>query len=154
MALALEKRMKPDTGFPVRPPESEAESQMEVSVVFTSVKATLAALRTAGTLASRLRSRITLVVPQIVPYPLPLTSPPVLLDFSERQFRVLAGQSPVETVVRIYLCRDRLAALIQLLKPRSVVVLGGPRRWWPTAETRLSRQLRRAGHEVVFTETE
>ena len=51
MALALEKRMKPEAGPPVRPPESEAESQMEVSVVFTSVKATLAALRTAGTLA-------------------------------------------------------------------------------------------------------
>ena len=43
----------------------------------------------------------------MVPYPLPLTSPPVLLDFSERQFRVLASQSPVETIVRIYLCRDR-----------------------------------------------
>ena len=126
MALALEKRIELETGLPVRPPESEAESQMEVTVVFTSVKATLAALRTAGTLASRLRCRITLVVPQIVPYPLPLTSPPVLLDFSERQFRVIAGQSPVETVVRIYLCRDRLAALIQMLKPRSVVVLGGP----------------------------
>jgi hypothetical protein len=154
MALALEKRMKPEAGPPVRPPESEAESQMEVSVVFTSVKATLAALRTAGTLASRLRYRITLVVPQIVPYPLPLTSPPVLLDFSERQFRVIAGQSPVETVVRIYLCRDRLTALTQMLKPRSVVVLGGPVRWWPTAEARLARQLRRAGHEVVYTETE
>jgi len=154
MALALEKLLAPDTGCPECPPERDAESQMEVAVVFTSVKATLAALRTAGALASRLRYRITLVVPQIVPYPLPLTSPPMLLDFSERQFRVLAGQSPVDTVVRIYLCRDRMDALVQMLKPRSLVVVGGRRRWWPTEETRIARRLRRAGHEVIFTETE
>ena len=154
MALALERSLAPDTGSPVHPPEGSADSQMEVSVVFTSVKATLAALRTAGSAGQPFASRINLVVPQIVPYPLPLTSPPVLLDFSERQFRVLAGQSPVETVVRIYLCRDRLEALLLMLKPRSLVVIGGRRRWWPTAETRLARQLRRAGHEVVFAETE
>jgi hypothetical protein len=154
MALALERLLAPETGHPAHAPESGADSQMEVSVVFTSVKATLAALRTAGALAHRLRSRITMVVPQIVPYPLPLTSPPVLLDFSERQFRVLAGQSPVETTVRIYLCRDRLDALLLMLKPRSLVVIGGRRRWWPTADARLIRQLRRAGHEVVFAETE
>jgi hypothetical protein len=78
----------------------------------------------------------------------------MLLDFSERQFRVLAGQSPVDTVVRIYLCRDRMDALVQMLKPRSLVVVGGRRRWWPTEETRIARRLRRAGHEVIFTETE
>ena len=165
MALALEKFVTPETGFPEtfatpetgapdRPWGSDANSEMDLCVVFTSVKATLAALRTAGALASRLRCRITLVVPQVVPYPLPLTSPPVLIDLAERQFRVLASQSPVETIVRIYLCRDREDALTQMLKPRSLLVVGGRRRWWPTRETRLARRLRRAGHEVVFVETE
>ena len=64
-------------------------------------------------LANRLSCRITLVVPQVVPFPLPLSSPPVLLDWNERRFRVIASQSPVETEVQIYLCRDRLEMLEQ-----------------------------------------
>jgi hypothetical protein len=40
------------------------------------------------------------------------------------------------------------------LSTGSIVVLGGRKRWWPTREKKLARQLRRAGHEVVFKETE
>ena len=99
-------------------------------------------------------ARITIVVPQVVPYPLPLTSPPVLLDFNERRFHVIASESPVETRVRLYLCRDRGRRSGNVLAPRSLVVVGGRKRWWPTREKRLARWLRRAGHEVIFTETE
>ena len=42
---------------------------------------------------------------------MPITSPPVLLDFSERRFRVLAEESPVDTTVQLYLCRDKWDAL-------------------------------------------
>jgi hypothetical protein len=132
----------------------ETESRLNVAVIFTSVQSTLAALKKAGALANRLSGRITLVVPQVVPYPLPLTSPPVLLDWNEKRFRVIAGESSVETTVQIYLCRDRLETLTAVLSPRSLVVVGGPKRWWPTAEKRLARTLRRAGHEVILTETE
>ncbi len=135
-------------------PPAEQESNLEVAVVFTSVSATLAALNRAAVLAQSLSARIALLVPQVVPYPLPLESPPVLLDFSQRRFQVIAAEVPVQTGVRIYLCRDRLEALKTALAPRSLVVLGGSRRWWLGAEQRLARQLRRAGHEVVFTETE
>jgi hypothetical protein len=112
------------------------------------------ALRTAGVLALSLGARITLLVPQIVPYPLPLDSPPVLIDFSEKRFREIAETSAVEATVRIYLCRDRMETLQAVLAPRSLIVIGGARRWWPTREKTLARQLRRAGHEVVFAETE
>ena len=105
-------------------------------------------------MASSLSARVTLLVPQVVPYPLPLETPPVLVDFSERRFRLIACQSPVETRVRIFLCRDRFEILNSVLSPRSLVVVGGRRRWWPTAERRLARKLRGAGHEVIFTETE
>ena len=70
------------------------------------------------------------------------------------QLRVIADKSAVETIVRIYLCRDRWQALEQALRPRSVVVIGGRKRWWPTRESRLARRLRRAGHEVILAETE
>jgi hypothetical protein len=91
MALALERIIAPVTGLPARPPIEETGSKLNISVVFTSVDATLAALREAGSLASSLGGQITLVVPQIVPYPLPLTSPPVLVDFNERRLKVLAS---------------------------------------------------------------
>jgi hypothetical protein len=114
----------------------------------------MAALRTAGTLANRLGGRITLVVPEVVPYRLPLNKPPVLHDWNERRFRVLAAGCPVETSVRFYQCRDRDEALARALKPHSLVVIGGKTRWWPTAERRLCAKLRRMGHEVIVTDTE
>jgi hypothetical protein len=152
MSLILEKLLAPAPAQPERPQAGRADARFNISVVFTSADATLAALRKAGVLAGRLHARIILLVPQIVPYPLPLTSPPILLDFNERRFQVIAEESPVQTTVRLYLCRDRYNMLKGALQPHSVVVLAGPKRWWPTAESRLARSLRRAGHEVIFEE--
>ncbi len=152
MALAFEERLA--AGRASQSGTRESEARLTIDVIFTSVPATLTALKHAGELASRLGARITLVVPQVVPWPAPLETPPVLIDFNENRFRVLASQSPVETSVCVYLCRDRWEALKLILPPRSVVVLGGPKRWWPTRESRLVRKLRRAGHDVVFTEVE
>jgi hypothetical protein len=154
MSLAIQKILKPATVQPFRPPVEDADQKLNIAVVFTSVEATLAALKEAGTLASSLGARITLLVPQVVPYPLPLESPPVFLDFNEKRFRVIASESPVETSVHIYLCRDQFETLASVLSPGSIVVLGGKKRWWQTREKSLARRLRRVGHEVVFKETE
>ena len=154
MSLAIEKLLAPATGRPAQPIGEETDQKLNIAVVFTSVESTLPALKEAGNLANSLGARIKLVVPQVVPYPLPLETPPVLVEFNENRFRVMASQSPVETSVQVYLCRDRLQALISTLKPGSIVVLGGKRRWWSTKEERLARQLRRAGYEVLFKETE
>jgi hypothetical protein len=154
MSLALQRSLTTETGHPVWTEASETPTRLNIAVVFTTVDATLAALRKAGALANRLGAHITLMVPQVVPYPLPLESPPVLIDWNERRFRVIAEESPVDTTVRLYLCRDRVAALLNALSPQSMVVLGGPKRWWPTSETILARKLRNAGHEVILVETE
>jgi hypothetical protein len=154
MSLAFEKLLAPATGRPEQPSTIETDRKLNISVVFTSVESTLAALKEAGGLASSLGARITLLVPQVVPYPLALETPPVLIDFNEGRFRLIACQSPVETTVRIYLCRDRLEILTHVLSPGSLVVIGGQKRWWPTREKKLARQLRDAGHEVVFKEAE
>jgi hypothetical protein len=154
MSLAIEKILAPATGQPSRPPVEETGQRLNIDVVFTSVEATLAALKEAGALASSLGARITLLVPQVVPYPLALETPPVLIEFNERRFRLIASRSPVETTVRIYLCRDGLEVLTNVLSPGSIVVIGGQKRWWPTREMKLARQLRQAGHEVFFKETE
>jgi hypothetical protein len=152
MSLALERMIAPVTGVPLRPRAEESDSKLDISVVFTGVDATLQALKEAGDLAASLGGRINLIVPQIVPYPLPLTSPPVLVDFNERRLRVIANNSRVDTRVSIYLCRDPLDTLQSVLRPNSVVVIGTRRHWWPTAEERLAKKLRHLGHHVVITE--
>lgn len=155
MSLTIQKILVPGPGHPSLAPIEEAGSGLNISVVFTSVQSTLAALKEAGRLAGSLGARITLLVPQVVPYPLPLESPPVLVEFNERRFRVIASQSPVETSVHIYLCRDKFATLASVLSPGSIVVLGGRKRWWwPSRDQALARELRHAGHEVIFKETE
>jgi hypothetical protein len=152
MALAMEQFLHPGPQRPGRR-EVEAPQKLNISVVFTSVESTLSALREAGTLANKLGAQITLIVPQVVPYHLPLESPPVLLDWNERRLKVMAEESPVETKINLYLCRDRWETLKSVLAPHSVVVLGARKAWWPTQEKKLVRHLRRAGHEVIFTET-
>jgi len=141
MSLVFEKLLSP--AIEVREPK------LNIAVVFTSVEQTLTALKKAGQIAKDLNASITLIVPQVVPYPLPLTSPPVLLAFNERRFRVIAGEGRVQTTVRIYLCRDRVEMLQSVLAPRSIVVIGMHRSWWLSGENRLVRRLRRAGHELI-----
>ena len=155
MLLALDRVLAPSPGLPLPPVPEEHEPRLNVIVVFTSVAPTLAALKEAGILASKLGGRITLLVPQVVPYPLPLTSPPVLLDWNETRFSMIASQSPVETRVQLYLCRDPLETLRGVLAPHSLIVVGARRgRWWPRPEKRLAAKLRQAGHEVIFREME
>ena len=153
MALAMERFLHPAPQRRARPEVDAPDSKLNISVIFTSVESTLAALKEAGALANKLGAQITLIVPQVVPYHLPLESPPVLLDWNERRLRVMAKESPVETKFNLYLCRDRWETLQSILAPHSVVVLGARKAWWPTQEKRLARQLRCAGHEVIFTET-
>ena len=154
MALAFEQMLIPAVARPRTGPLEEQGTRLGVVVVFTSVEATVHALRKAGALAARLSAQITLVVPQVVPYPLPLTSPPVLLDFSERRFRVIAAESPVETTVRLYLCRDQMETLTSVLEPTLADRHRRAEKMVADQEKRLARKLRRAGHEVLFEETE
>jgi hypothetical protein len=67
---------------------------------------------------------------------------------------LIAGESRVETIVQVCLCRDGRQTLEDLLRPHSLVVLGGRKHWWPTRESAMARRLRRAGHEVILIETE
>lgn len=152
--LAFERLPRPGTARPARPEAEDRAPRPNVSVIFTSEESTLRALDKASALASSLGARITLLVPQEVPHPLPLENPPVPIDWNERRFRAIAEQSPVETSVRIYLCRDGLETVASVLNAGSIVVLDARRRWWPTAESRLARSLRKAGHKVIVAERE
>lgn len=151
MLLAFNRSLNSESARS-EPATSESDSALNITVVFTAVNDTIAALKKAGAMAESLGARLTLVVLQIVPFPLPLTSPPVLLEFQEKRFREIASESPVDTTVQLYLCRDRDDTLRKALKPHSLVVIGGRKRFWPTLASRMARQLLKDGHQVILTE--
>jgi hypothetical protein len=135
-------------------PEAGEVSRPEVNVIFTTPQATPAALSAALGLARHLEARVSVVVPQVVPRQFSFTSPPVSIPFTESRCHALAiaCQEDVEIKVQVYLCGDKRQCLLQVLERGSPVVLGGRKRWWPSAEERLARFLESAGYEVIFVD--
>src|ERR1019366_6334285 len=127
--------------------------RLEVNVIFTDPQATVAALKTAGSLARDLGACIRVRAAIAVPYALPLDKPPVSVRFTERLLSDLVCRLELDTFepsVHLYLCRDQVETLLQVLSPNSLVVISGRKHWWPTAERRMARALRSKGHRVVF----
>ena len=129
-----------------------AAPQLEVVVVFTDAVGTVAALRNAEGLAQQLDAHLRLLVPYEVPYALPLAKPPVPVEFLEGQIRNMAGKINLDVAAQVYLCRDKKRALDILMKPHSLVVIGGKKRWWPTSAQKLAQHLQKCGHNVIFAE--
>jgi len=122
---------------------------IEVNVIYTGTKETLAALRAAGQMARDLHATIKVLVPEVVPYPLDLNAPPLAEAFATHKFQTLAEGQRVPTKVHRILCRDRESACKQALGAHSLIVIGSRKRWWKRAEPRLAAALRRQGHEVI-----
>lgn len=125
-----------------------------VNVAFTTPKGTLAAIREASRLTKDLHGSIRVILPLVVPYPLDLSHPQVNPEFAARPFRHLYTATEASLQFEIVRCREAAHAYTLTLAPNSTVVLGGPRRWWPTRETRLARSLTCKGHNVLFVSLE
>ncbi len=124
--------------------------QLSITVVFTSIPATLATLKHARELAQDLSAQIRVLVPQAVPYALPLDRPPVDPAFRVRSFCAAAEKESVEMRIEVRLCRDPRIAVAEALPPQSLVLMGTRNRWWwPARKNSLARALRRAGHRVI-----
>jgi len=130
--------------------EQEQCCSFSVTVLFTTLAATLTALQYAGALAQELGAEIRVLVPHIVPFPLPLDRPQVDPDFKTRHFRNISVDGAVHTYIDVRLCRDRDEAVTQALDSQSVVIIGGRKHWWRTREQRLANTLTLAGHHVIF----
>jgi hypothetical protein len=146
--LTIPERVQESVGRPA-PAEITGGRRLEINVLCTSVPATVRAMEKAVEFAHGLNARVRLLVAQEVSYAVPLESSPVAVEFQEASFRQIAQSCDVEARVDIFLCRDAEQTFLQHLPRHSLVVLGSPRRWWPTCEERLARNLRRSGHEVV-----
>jgi len=134
------------------PGTDRGEGKLEIAVLFTSARATLSAIGAAATLMKGLDGRLSLVAAQTVPYPLPLELPPVSLTFNRQRLLEVAAHSPVEMSVHLCVCRCRSATLLSLLRPGSMLLIGGRKTWRPTWERKLAKELRRDGLDVVLLE--
>jgi hypothetical protein len=146
-------------GFLDRKTESAVSSEcLEVNVVSTSAEATVTAMRQAAQLAADLGARVRVLAPQVVSFATDLEHPPVSTEFLKERYRAIAAEAGVEASVQIVLCRDILDALRLVLRPNSLVVVGGQKHWWEvfgrTRESKLARELEAAGHQVVFVTKE
>jgi len=124
---------------------------LNVQVVATSASGTRAALRAAQAMAAGLDARIVVVVPQVVHYREPLDHPTVSPDFVGDRFRAVAEELAMEVEIRVCVCRSKTAALVSALPRDAVVLVGGKtRRWWPTAEQRLTAALVSRGYRALL----
>ena|SRR6266851_1225698 len=153
MAVVFRTQIREHRGPPVEPFPSGRGPKLNVHVVFTSAERTATALELAGKLARDLGARVTVLVAQVVPYPLPLESPPVPIEFTERALLRMVGDEEVETAIEVRLCRDSEESIREALPPESVVVMGGRRRWWSIREWVLAWRLRRDGHHVIYADS-
>ncbi|MFB3921245.1 MAG: hypothetical protein ACE145_05950 [Terriglobia bacterium] len=150
-ASAVDRAWTPDaTDLQVR---CGPDGKFDAHVVFTSHAATGAALRWVARLGNRLDAHPIVLMFYVVPYTLSLNWRAVPEGFLERRIGALKAATPVEFSVRIYLCRNSKESLRQVLRPGSLVVVGGKERWWPTDEQRLVGWLRKEGHQVFLVDS-
>lgn len=89
-------------------------------------------------------------MPYEVSYVLPLDRPPVALEFLQAQLAELGALAKAEVDATVCLCRDRKNALLQLLPPNALVIVGDKKRWWPTAQQKLWGDLQKKGHQIIL----
>jgi len=147
---AIQVATEVDTGE--HPPPGEDNRWEKAIVLFTTHVGTVAALKTASRLRANPGARPKVLVLYEVPYTLPLDKRALPEGFLEDQLRALRRDFPEEISVQIHLCRLARQGVREVLPPHSLIVMGGRKRWWPTAEQWLARRLRKDGHEVVFAE--
>jgi hypothetical protein len=131
--------------------------QLQITVISTTLKGTLAALRTAAKLAKNLDAPITLAIIEVVRRHLSLEMPPLLLELIEtRAFALVAdaGIRDKAVSIQVWICHDRKKCLRQALGPQTLAVVGGTKHWWRRDEQKLEEWLCREGFPTVFADAD
>src|SRR5262245_47443789 len=125
------------------------ESRCRVYVVFTDLKGSAAALKAAAELTANLEIDLAMVAMQTVPFALPLSDPPISLDFKLFQILDLIELTGLHVQATIYLCRDEAETLLRILPPTSLVVMGLKKSRLPSRVKHLAGVLERHSHQVL-----
>jgi len=134
-------------GLRVEPPPRQ--SRCRVYIVFTDLKGSAAALEVAAELTANLEIDLAMVAVQTVPFVLPLSDPPVSLDFKMCQLRDLIKSTGLQVQATIYLCRDDTETLLRILPPAALVVMGMKKSRLPSRAKYLAGVLERHSHQVL-----
>jgi len=133
--------------------EPSALGQLEVNVVFTDLYATTSAFKAATSLALGLDACIRVRAAIAVPFCLPLDRPQVSVPFTEKVLSELVSRAEpndLDVTVHLYISRDRIGTLLEVLRPNSLVIIAGRKRFWPSPESRFAKRLQSQGHRVLF----
>lgn len=134
--------------------DGDYQATLAVTVLFTDVPHTLAALRHAGELGSSLHASLRILVPVVVPYPLDLSHSPIDSRYACRRLTTITRGVGIPTRVELVHCRDREEAVEKTLQPHSVVVMCWRKRRFFDRTSRLVRRLSACGHHVVVVRSE
>ena len=126
------------------------ERELEITIPETDPALTRALLATAGALGRDLGARITVLSIRIQPFPAPLAHSPAVEHLFKNRLLTLAAETGVSLRGSLVFARDLPTGLGHGLARNSLVLIGTPRRWWPTREERLARLLASAGHSVAL----
>ena len=132
-----------------------ANAQFKITVISTTPKGTLAALKTAARLSKNLDAPITLAMIQVLRPHLPLDAPPPVIELVERRAFALVSDASIReqaVTIQIWFCHDRKKCLRQVLGPRTLVVVGGAKSMWRADERRLEEWLCREGFPTIFAD--
>jgi hypothetical protein len=139
---------RPDARYPAEcDPSIRSDA---VYVLFTTIEATLAAARVGHDFATAISVPLKLIHVRTVPYPLSVDSPTGVSPLETDEFLERLSAAGVDAEFHVVLCRDERRAIPSAVPRHSLVVLAGPRHWWPTRPERWRRALDSAGHFVVF----
>ncbi len=131
-----------------------AAGQPAIYVLATGLSSTCAALTAAVRLARREAAPLVVLVPHVVPYASPVEDLAGAGVFAATCYHDFVRDLGAEARIHLCLCR-RIDDTLGLLPSGSTVVIGDTARaWLPSADRRLARRLRQAGHTVVLAAAE
>jgi hypothetical protein len=129
-----------------------ATDVLRVVIPYTTPELTRTALHHAGT-STGLGVWVTLIDVQVVPFPCPMDQPPINKKYSQHRLEELLRETGLNGHTSVLYTRDLAQGFRQALGSNSLVILAGKKRWWPTRQKRLARDLSKAGHQVMLLQT-
>jgi hypothetical protein len=131
--------------------EGNGSPKIPVTVVFTSIEGTLAALNAAARLSKDLAAQVVVLATEVVSIRYLYQGVADSLSFYQRLCEAMVKEARLEDVaIEVHLCRRQVDCLEAQLKPRSIVLIGARKCWWPWRERQLERALRARGFETLL----
>jgi hypothetical protein len=126
-----------------------------ISVIYTNIEGTLAALDAAVRLSRGLEAQIVLIVAEEIAPCYSLDHPPAATAFFHNVCKAILAELQLdENAIRleIHFCRRQIKCFETVLRPRSIVMLGTGHHFWRRREKKLAHTLNALGHDALLVQ--